>query len=487
MQNSRLKSRRAIAPRVVQLGVAGLSGCLLTACPLTDKYFIDQSSADASAMGVGGTSGSSSAPGSGGSADASVGGTAGTAGTVATTCVPTSCSGSCCNNVCSNLQADSANCGACGNSCPAGRTCVAGACHGWTASMAAAPAAMVARYKAAYTVMGSKLFIFGGLDGQGNALNSGAIYDATTDSWTMLPQTGSVPSPRQLATAIWGGSSVYVLLGANAASTTALTDSARYDPTANTWNTLPPVRTGVVLPWGAPAPNYVLSWGGLAANGTPLAAGGAYMNYVTTGGPAPTWTAISTTSASTPPSVSEAAWAYSSSSVLFFGGLVNGTTQSAQGYIFSFSTSSWSTVATAAGPTARWGAFAISDGTTYYLWGGRNQTSTMNDGYQYVSSWTSITATGTPSARWAPNRRTGWAFTFGAGDIVIVGGMDLAGDFLTDGARYVNSTNSWTPVPAWPSQEAHEYGVAALIDGEIFLWGGRNGTAPTVTGEHYLP
>jgi N-acetylneuraminic acid mutarotase len=350
--------------------------------------------------------------------------------------------------------------------------------------MAAAPLALGARERSAYAVLGSQLFIFGGLDAQGNALNSGAIYDKPTDSWTMLPQSANVPSPRQQATAIVTvGGRVFVLGGSDAASTLAYGDDARYDSSTNSWVALQPLLTGCVSPWALSTVNYVMLWGGLSASNAPLLGGQRY-TYNSGGTAGPSWTIVNTSSA-TPERVSEASFATASDSAFAFGGKVNGTTKTNHGFIYSFATNAWAAIGT--GPSARWGAFAVSDGTVYFLWGGRDETTVMNSGYVYSNGWTTLGSTGVASARWAPYRRTGWAFAFAAGDIAIVGGMDLAGGVLMDGARYIRATDSWTPILPWPSQEAHEYGVAAVIDGEIFLWGGRDGTTVTATGERYKP
>ncbi len=482
---------RIVSPRLWAVMLCGLG---LTGCPLTDKYYIEQSSAGG-AVGEGGIAGNTSAMHSGGAAGTSAGGvfstagagtgigTAGSTGTATVDCDVATCSGTCCDNVCVDLQTDRANCSQCGSACPVGRNCRAGACYGWT-SMTTAPAALVAREKAAYVVMGTKLFIFGGLDGQGNALNTGAIYDKTTDSWTMLPQTTNVPSPRQLASAFWTGVRVYVIGGRDSASALAYADGARFDPDSNAWLTVSSLPTGRVAPWGAPGPNSILVWGGLSASDMALSGGerSAYSGGTTTNN----WVGINAgMGGTTPDRVTEATWGYTDSLAYLFGGRTNGTTKSSKGFLYNVNSNGWSAIPT--GPSARWGSFGTCDGTAFYLWGGRDDSTVMSDGYRYGAAWTTLGLANAPSARWAPYRRTGWAFAFSAGDIAILGGMDLAGNPLIDGGRYNRTTDTWTSISAWPSQEAHDYGVAALIDGEIFVWGGRNGATLTTTGERWSP
>ena len=459
-------------------------GCLgLTACPLTDKYYIEQDSVGGNRAEGGGFSGAPfETGGAGTSSSLAAGGIAGASGSVPIECSLSNCEGTCCDDACVDLQSDPANCGRCGNACPQGRLCRSNECYGWTA-MSPPPAAFVPREKAAYAALGeNKLLIFGGLDDQGNTLNSGAIYDVSTDSWTLLPQTENVPSPRQLATAAWTGLRVFVMGGRDAASTVSFSDGARYDPETNTWLPLPSLPSGRAAPWAMPASNYILLWGGLSASGAALSGGERYVYGGTT--PTASWTNVAMTMYS-PDRVTDAAWGTTETLAYLFGGRIGGTTISNKGFLYTTSSNGWSNLPP--GPSARFGAFGTCDGTAFFLWGGRDDVNVKNDGYRYGAAWTSLDGADAPSSRWASYRRTGWAFAFGTGDIAILGGMDLAGKPLTNGGRYDRATNSWSSIPPWQSEEAHEYGVAALVDGEIFVWGGRNGAVLTATGERYLP
>jgi hypothetical protein len=125
-----------------------------------------------------------------------------------------------------------------------------------------------------------------------------------------------------------------------------------------------------------------------------------------------------------------------------------------------------------------------------FAWGGRNETAALNDGKAARNgTWTAMLQTGAPSPRWAPTRQTGWAFSRGPGDIVFLGGTDINGTALTVGGRYdgFSPTPSWTPIPGWPSGEAHSYGAAVYAGGAVLVWGGHNGTLLTTTGERWAP
>lgn len=507
-----MQCHRLVATYAFRVSLVAFAGLSTTACPLSDRYFVDpnldenpsvhhggaQNGGRAGAA-VGSTSDTvmagwagTAAPDRAGASGIGLGGAAGgdpvleVAGSAGSDvgsglCEVTTCSVTCCGDSCVDTLSDAAHCGQCEHVCPVGRNCVDGTCSGWT-TMAPPPAALAAREKAAFAVVNNQLFVFGGVDEAGNALNDGALYDSVTDSWTMLPQSESVVSSRQLATAIWTGLRVFVMGGRAATSALAYQDGARFDPEASTWYEIAPLPVQRVSPFAASGPDHVLIWGGLSASGTPVAGGErfGYSSSTTYG----SWVNINA-SMYTPERVSESAWASASDSAFLFGGRVNGTTKTNRAYTYDFGSSNWMLLPT--GPSARWGALATHDGNAYYVWGGRDDWNTFGDGYRYSGSWTSIGSSNAPTPRWAPHRRSGWAFALGAGDIVIVGGVDLAGNPLTDGGRYNRAKDTWSRIPAWLSLEAHEYGVAGVINGEVFLWGGRNGAVLTTTGERYLP
>lgn len=64
----------------------------------------------------------------------------------------------------------------CQDGCNTGRSCDGGSCESGWVSMSAPPAGFVARQRAAATAFDGKVFIFGGVDANGNLLDSGAVY-----------------------------------------------------------------------------------------------------------------------------------------------------------------------------------------------------------------------------------------------------------------------------------------------------------------------
>ena len=414
----------------------------LSGCPLSDDYFIDSEHGGATTGGV-----SSGGLGSGGAASA--GGAPWSGGGPATggqsSCV-----------------------------CAAGRSCASGACaSGWVA-MAAPPSAFVPRSLPAAAAADGKWFIFGGRDKNGNVLDSAAIYDLATDSWRMVSTDAATPSPREMAAAVWVGTQVLVFGGRNASGSDYYFSGALYDPATDTWssvnNAVIPRAAGVA----AVAANHAIFWGGLTT-GANAASGAARYDLNNK-----TWQAASTQNAPSP--MLGVTWALGSDSLFLFGGIENNTRKDTV-YRYDLVNDAWT--ALAHGPKARSAAFGAFDGTSFYVWGGRDGNTFLSEGGVYGTAWTTMSTANAPSTRSAPPRQQGWAFALGPGDVVFLGGQDDNGNFLTDGGRY--GTSGWSQIPSWPSGEDHNFGAAALLGGEVLVWGGADGNTPTSTGERWAP
>lgn len=358
--------------------------------------------------------------------------------------------------------------------------------------MAAAPAAFVARRGAAYASIGDRLFIFGGLDEDGNALGDGAIYDPAQDNWTLVTTDANTPSPRQLSSAIWTGSKVFVVGGTVGVSTPPLMWIASYNPATDAWASHEAMATARVEPYLAQDrdSSQLFTWGGYDARGAAISGGEYFATDSADGISIPNLYCINYTCYSV--AVSDPSWVDTGSGAYLFGGRWHGTTASQNTYSYSPTSHQWMPVGinSTAAPSARWGAFGVWDGVSFFVWGGNSDNGLLADGSRYAATpvgWTTLTPTSLLSARWAPHRRTGWGLALGTGDIAVLGGLNAAGSVLTDGARYLQVTDEWKTIGSWPSGEAHEYGVAAAIDGEVFLWGGLDGATVTATGERWVP
>lgn len=412
---------------------------LLTACPLSDDYYLEPSE----------LSGGSAGQASGGTAGDMVTGGAGTGGAQA--CAP---------------------------ACSGGRACLAGVCQGGWTTIAEPPPGFVPREKAASATFDRNVFIFGGLDAQGNVLDSGAIYSPRTNSWKLIARGNNSPEPRQLAGAVWTGSRMLVWGGKGSATQATLRSGALYDPATDTWSAIPQSPQARVAPVAGSAVGRVLFWGGSDTSGNVQERAERFLVTERS------WESVPTVN--DPGRLSHAAWAFTSDSLVLYGGRVDGAASTDTAARYSFTANAWSTLPR--GPSPRWGAFGVADGMRLYVWGGRNEQSLHMDGKLLgAAGWSAMATLGAPAARWAPHRQSGWAFALAPSSVVFLGGLGANDVPLRDGGRYDTATNVWRPMPAWPDGEAHSWAVGIWTGSEFVLWGGRDGARVTSTGSRWAP
>jgi hypothetical protein len=385
-----------------------------------------------------------------------------------------------CNNKCVDPTNDAKNCGSCGLQCGLSRTCASSACTPRWVRTADPLAGFVARERAAYTAMGSKVFIWGGLSATSAYLADGATYDPDTDTWAAIGATGAPPSARVAATAVWTGSVVVVWGGGNASSD--LSSGSRYDPLTNSWTAITTVGapTGRRGSYGFWTGSRVLIWGGVDRNGNASSAGALYDPVNDK------WTTFSTTNAPTVRNDPTVAWL---GSVLAVYGGDLGASYSSKIFLYNPGTNAWSNGVD--GPLTRYGSLGTWDGTYFTAWSGASPLKTDGKYYEPVGDkWTTMSTTSQPAARWAPNRQTGWSAAVKPGVTLMVGGMGAnTSTFFTNGGLFNSTTNAWTTVAAWPSGYSHLYGVGVWSGTEFVVWGGRTVTGSTLTavGERYRP
>ena len=341
--------------------------------------------------------------------------------------------------------------------------------------MAAPPTGFVAREKAAYAAFSDKVFVWGGVDTNGNELRSGAIYDPALDVWQNVAIDANTPSARELATAVWTGSAVLVFGGRNGGGAVALKDAALYDPVANRWTKVVENPTARVAPIAAAYSGSALFWSGLSANLIPLAGADRYRVSMDM------WTAAMGMNA--PPRLGHTACAAVGGFFYVYGGIDTTLTATDKAYLYNFAMNTWSILAR--GPSARWDAFGASDGTRFYVWGGRDSEAVHADGSGYDAQWVTMGSSGAPLARYAPLRESGWSFSLDGSGFIVLGGFDSEGTMLHDGGRYATTSDDWSSIAAWPSGEDHGFGVAVRAGNELVVFGGRNGSALSNTGERY--
>lgn len=433
---------------------------LLTGCPLTDNYRL-QGDALGSHAGGGGLE-DAGEPNNGG-AQPTLGGSGG-----------------------ESEKAGSAN-GACTVTCNAPRTCVDGACLAGWVPMAAPPPQIVARSKAAAVAMGRSVFIWGGANLDGAALNNGAIYDPTSDTWTPLPPDPGSPSARIMATAVWTGATsnkVIVFGGTDATGGMTFKDGAVFDPVTNTWTAFPgaPSVSKRSSPYGYWDGTRAVFYGGLtnlSTNSTAVPGAdrfdlGKWSTSTTSGDPG---------------LLAFAAIAFDGTVMYLQGGVIEGVRQD-KVFAYTSSTNTWASLSK--GPSARTGGFGAWDGTHFVVWGGQDDSGMLADGKTLSgTSWNDMSSTDLLGPRRIGAGRSGWAFQVKPGVVAIIGGQtSTAGSSDTlaiDGATYTAQTGEWNAIPTWPSGEKHEYGVGVWTGEEFVVWGGRAQNVPTLIGERWAP
>jgi hypothetical protein len=444
----------------LSLGVALLSSGFLPGCPPSDDYFIDPSmdAQDVSGGVPGGVAGEGGGSGSLAGSGGALGGTAGLAGM--------------------DGKGGKGGATACVDPCNAGRSCDTGCEIGWVAT-SPPPGGFSPRERAAYVSLGNQLFVWGGLNESGTALNSGALYDPRTNQWRMIAADANTPSPRSDASAVWTGTIVVVWGGYEPSSGQGLADGAIYDPVENAWRAMADGPNARVAAIAGANEEIALFWAGQSGDGTQLSGLDIYDTD------SDSW--FSADASNEPSLREEPAWAAGLLTFWAYGGRLDSETGSDRSAYYSISSDSWNTLPE--GATApRWGSYgALVDGN-FYVWGGRDVSTTYDDGVVYSSGdWDGIDGSNAPSARYAASRESGWAFVLSTERFAVVAGLESAGSYLRDGGIYDRSEDAWTTFEAWPHAASHAFGAAGFVAGEIVVWGGRDGASLTNTGVRYLP
>ena len=311
---------------------------------------------------------------------------------------------------------------------------------------------------------GVTMIIWGGHDGT-SEVNTGAAYDPVTNVWTPMPTAGA-PTARQQHTAIWTGSKMIVWggLGDNGlGDLAALNTGGIYDPTTNSWTPVstsgaPTGRYGHTAVW-TPSNSKMVVWGGVGFLNT----GGRY-NPSTDA-----WAATTTTDA--PSGRFEHKAVPIGSQMMVWGGADN-TTITNTGGLYDSIADTWTATSTTGAPSARTAHTAIVTGSnTVLIWGGSCAGvggCATNEGGLYVpglNSWSATTTVGAPAGRkfhtavWTGSR------------MIIWGGENAAGVDFANGGVYDAGGNAWsgiTEIGATP--RAHH--TAVWTGSKMIVWGG---------------
>ncbi len=354
-----------------------------------------------------------------------------------------------------------------------------------------------ARFFATAVWTGSEMLIWGGEAAGGNPLNDGARFNPATDSWKAMSSVYA-PSARTYHSAVWKGSEMIIWGGREGvfAGGPLLSDGARYNPSTDTWTSLPA--------FGAPSARYLhtavwndttgdmIIWGGISTVGDG-SDGGRFSASTNS------WTPLPNLNAPTGRYYHSAVWANARGEMIIWGGIQNDAQQAylSTGAKFNVLTNAWTPIATAdTDPntpdrrclhTAVW---APSVGKML-VWGGRDSVDKNTGGIYDATSnaWISITTTGAPSPRrlhtavWAPEDTS----------MIVWGGLAGQSTTLGDGSRYFPGSDTWAPLATANAPVARTYHIAVWGAGlslpEMLVWSGADtsGNVTQINGGRYSP
>lgn len=401
-------------------------------------------------------------------------------------CVTPSCANPqiLCSGQCVDASTNPKHCGGCGTDCGVGRTCVQGSCTPKWVTMATP--SLPARSHAAFTFIPSlgKVFVWGGIGAASQLLTDGALYEPSTNSWSLISTQGA-PSGRALATAVWTGTSVVVWGGGNVQGNADFNDGGRYDPLTNSWTPLPSTGAPAArrAAFGVWTGSRVLFVGGFTGSAPTPASSQIHLYDPQTGA----WTQGSSTAE--PPSLLHPSIAFAAGDLHVYGGRPGGNGQAHDYYRYRVGDDAWAKLAN--GPNQRHSALGVHDGASFVVWGGRMNQSLLANGKRTnpASQWVDLaTAPAGFGARAAPWREHGHAVRVASSTVLLVGGVNTTGVVQKQAALCNTATDTWTELPAFGPHE-HLFGVGVWTGSEFVLWGGLSAApvAPTNTGVRLRP
>jgi N-acetylneuraminic acid mutarotase len=327
-----------------------------------------------------------------------------------------------------------------------------------------------------------RLIMFGGhgLSGAGTDLGDTWAYDPTANAWTELKPSGTLPYTREAQSMASDPTSGRLIMFGGRGGGTSSNDTWAYDPTANTWTelkpsgTLPPARSGHSMAYD-PTRGRLILFGGNA--GTAPLINDTWAYDLT----ANTWTELKP-SGTLPPARSGHSMVYDPSSgrLIMFGGsgdaaLLNDT------WAYDPTANTWNELKPSGTlPPARFGQSMTYDPVTHHLivFGGLEGSGTpLNDTWAYdptANSWDELEPSGT-----LPPARSAHSMTYDpvTHRLIVFGGLEGSGTPLNDTWAYDPTANSWTelkPAGTVPSARDSHSMAYDLTGGRMIMFGGQS-------------
>jgi hypothetical protein len=358
---------------------------------------------------------------------------------------------------------------------------------------------------------GEKMIIWAG-DGNSGSVNSGALYDPITGSWTLISSTDNVPSHRTDLMdfhGIWTGAQMMVWSGrssdgeySDAATQRVIRDDGGiYVPETDTWvaiaeTDLSPGRAYVHGVWTG---SQMIVWGGnhetSASGAQDLGVEEPTLGAIFTPGNVDTtsddaWQALSTTNAPSQRKHGVVVW--TGNRLLTWGGAYSHTLFYNDGASYDPETDSWTAISSIGAPSGREFSAFVWTGSKLLVWGGYNGAECLDDGALYdpsTDTWSPITTVNAPSARMTTS--ASWT----GDEMILWGGANVLTDsdgnqsttYLSDGAFYNPDTDTWTTMAAVDTLSGRRSFVQVWTGSQLIIWGGYNGTEYFKDGAIFTP
>jgi len=328
---------------------------------------------------------------------------------------------------------------------------------------------------------GSKMIVWGGLDGLGCQSAPGGIYDPATDTWATI-STLNAPARGGGQAVVWTGSKMIVWGGDDCTVGTYTSAGGVYDPATDSWTTMSTANapTPRWMPNAVWTGSQMIVWGGSDATTALVNTGGIY-------DPASdTWTTISTTNAPAPRFMPAAVW--TGSMMIVWGGEDGSLGPVNTGGGYDPATDTWTATSMVNVPSAREEHTGVWTGSRLVVWGGidLNPYSTNTGGiYDPASdSWAATSMTNAPAARYEHT-----AVWTGA-KMIVWSGVSPSGEWVATGGVYDPTTDSWTATSTINAPPGRSFHTAVWTGSKMIVWGGENpnfGSGFLDTGGLYDP
>lgn len=364
-----------------------------------------------------------------------------------------------------------------------------------------APAYALQGHMAFWT--GTEMLIWGGsiststfgMSGGGGSPMQGKRYNASTDTWSDLPMNPPEVSGGMNWKGIWTGLEMIVWSWQNPGVPDP-PNAGRYNPTSNTWQTLPRIPGDPQLPdsgfsWVWSGTEAIL-WGGGSA-GIPLAHSGHKFNPATSA-----WSPVSTSGA--PETRTGHSAAFVGSEMVVWGGAGEmlppavSAPQYLNGGRYNPTSNTWTALPAAGSPANRQSHSVTVAGSQMLVWGGIGYNPMGTSPYKFLKNGGSLdlgTGAWTPLSNGSPAPRSGHSLIWTGTEMIVWGGTSgtnsISGDpAFADGARFGPATGNWIPLPSANAPSAR-WGHSTIWTGtEMIVWGGQNvSSAGGPTGEVY--